>query len=78
MADINECEQADQADCDDERRANCINTDGGYMCQCIEPQYTGDGKFCTGNCIIHYKTHKCYNKTGYGMMPQRLQSYKQL
>ena len=43
--DINECASADSNDCD--INAACNNTEGSYICQCLDG-YQGDGKNCTG------------------------------
>lgn len=38
------------SDCDD--HASCQNTEGSYICTCIQP-YSGDGKNCTGSRLQH-------------------------
>lgn len=45
LSDIDECSLKTD-DCSD--LANCINTDGSYLCECIAG-YTGEGGSCTGN-----------------------------
>ena len=47
--DINECSNSSLNSCDP--NANCTNTDGGYMCTCLDGYY-GDGEFCEGMLFI--------------------------
>ena len=46
--DVNECADKELNDC--HKSAECINTNGSYMCTC-GAGYTGDGQNCTGKAI---------------------------
>ena len=55
IKDINEC-QRDMEICTTEN-AECINTDGGYMCNC-SLGYEGDGEFnCTSKLQLLHTLH---------------------
>ena len=47
--DINECSNSSLNACDP--NANCTNTDGGYMCMCLDGYY-GDGEICEGMHVV--------------------------
>ena len=51
--DINECSNSSLNTCDP--NANCTNTDGGYMCMCLDGYY-GDGEICEGKALSKNKT----------------------
>ena len=61
--DIDECSNSTLNICDP--NANCTNTDGGYMCMCLDG-YMGDGEICQG--MILPKT----------LLPEWILSYKYL
>ena len=47
--DIDECASEGDNECD--INAQCTNTEGSYVCRCLEG-YQGDGRNCTGICFI--------------------------
>jgi hypothetical protein len=52
FVDIDEC-TANTDNCDDDDRAVCTNTNGGFICTCKQG-FTGDGISCTGF-IVKYR-----------------------
>jgi len=62
FVDIDEC-TANTDNCDDDDRAVCTNTNGGFICTCKQG-FTGDGISCTG-IIVKYR-QSLYNKWKFG------------
>jgi hypothetical protein len=45
LLDVDECRFSGIHTCDDNSRADCMNTEGSYNCVC-KPGYKGDGQTC--------------------------------
>ena len=46
-SDVDECSDEFLNTCDIETKALCTNTNGSFLCECLEG-FTGDGYSCTG------------------------------
>ncbi len=55
--DIDEC-RLNLHDCDDNNRAECLNTPSGYECKCLRG-YEGDGKRCYKSCYYDCVHGEC-------------------
>lgn len=67
LKDMDECEE-DMANCHKDR-AFCFNTEGSYVCSCIEPYWVGNGTVCNGMPSSNF-----YNVLHNSLLPKNLYS----